>query len=74
MKKKKELWPEVKSVEPPYKRFLVQWEGHPSAVLGSFDSLAEARAFIKTLRSDRRHYVRADRKIVWPENFKPVAG
>lgn len=49
----------------------VIWEGDIK-VLRSFDSLDEAIAFIRTLRLDRRHYVRDGRTIVWPKGFQPV--
>ena len=63
----------VPGPDTPHKRFRVYWEGDARNVLGSFDTLDDAKAFIRTLRKDRRHYVRDVRKIVWPEGFKPVA-
>ena len=56
-----------------HKRFCVLWEGDIK-VLRSFDSLDEAIAFIRTLRLDRRHYVRDGQtwKIVSPKGFNPL--
>jgi hypothetical protein len=58
----------------PHLQFRVYWEGDPGTVLGSFDTLDEAKAFMGKQRRDRKHYVRKDRTIVWPTGFKPAFG
>jgi hypothetical protein len=63
----------VPGPDTPHKRFRVYWDGDPGDVLESFDTLDEAKAFIRNQRSDRKHYVRDVREIVWPEGFKPVS-
>jgi hypothetical protein len=52
----------------PHKRYRVSRDGEPEEVLGSFDSLNEAVAYVARLRKDRHYIVRDHgRKIVWPE-------
>jgi hypothetical protein len=64
----------VPGPDTPHKRFRVYWEGDPGTVLESFDTLDEAKAFRRKQRSDHRHYITEDRKIVWPKGFKPERG
>jgi hypothetical protein len=45
---------QVPGPDTPHKRFRVFWEGDPGTVLGSFDTLDEANAFIRKQRSDRK--------------------
>ena len=64
----------VPGPDAQHKRFRVYWEGDQGTVLGSFNTLDEAKAFIPKLkRSDHKHYVRDGREVVWPKGFKPVS-
>jgi hypothetical protein len=54
----------------PTKPFRVYWERGPKSALGSFTTLAEAIAFARCQRLDRRHYVRHGTRIVWPEDYR----